>query len=132
MCACLSLVPGEVRGASDGGQFAVHARLEPAGVGAGDAVRVGVGVGGRGLHLLTLQLNLSRFLSLTQHTDTEYPTNVLTLSRKVDEWEPLVGGVRGADRSAGLRGPALADAARVRHAVQAPGGGPAAAPVPPA
>ena len=32
------------------------------------------GVGNRGLHSSTFQLNLSRFLFLTQHTDTEYPT----------------------------------------------------------
>ena len=34
----------------------------------------GFSLRGRGVHLSTFQLNLSRFLSLTPPTDTEYPT----------------------------------------------------------
>ena len=40
----------------------------------------------------TFQLNLSRFLSWTPPTDTEFPQNVLTLSRKVDECKALPAG----------------------------------------
>jgi len=38
------------------------------------AAAAAAGTTGRGLHSSSFQLNLSRFLSLTPHTDTEYPT----------------------------------------------------------
>ena len=47
---------------------------ETGGVFIGTHHKLEEGATGRGLHSSTLQLNLSRFLSLTPPTDTQYPT----------------------------------------------------------
>jgi len=61
------------------------------------AVGVGGGTaagGGRGSHSFTFQLNLSRFRHQLADFTQAYPTETcVTLSRKVDECKPLVGGL---------------------------------------